>query len=197
MELVGYFVYDNLEEFKEKAKEGAVRVGDQLLTRDIDGDALFTVADVDRAAGHYVMVREHLLKDQKPIRRGKFYLFDWLNDEYIKSLPDELVALLAEDGDQPLISLPREIEVFGKNTYAHCEEAGHQWEYFKKTKNRIATVTDSDECSHWWWLSTPEDDWNVASAAYFCLCGSSGDASYDGASIADIYVRPRFILAIA
>ena len=86
---------------------------------------------------------------------------------------------------------------FGKNHYAHAEEAGYQWGYFKKTKNRIAVVTERDEWAHWWWLSTPEDDADRASAAYFCLCGSLGFADYDDASLASYYVRPRFIIAIA
>jgi hypothetical protein len=197
MKLTGYFIYDDIEEFVGQAKEKQVHVGDQVLIHDIDGGALYTVADIDEAAGHYFMVREHLLKDQKPIRRGKFNLFDWLNDEYKKSLPEELIELMVADADKLLINLPREIEVFGKNIYAHCEEAGHQWEYFKKTKNRIATVTDSDEWSHWWWLSTPEDDWDVASAAYFCSCSAGGGAACDIAGNAGSYVRPRFILAVA
>ena len=195
MKLTGYFIYDDFEEFKTQMKENQIHVGDQLLMQDIDGDALYTVADIDEAAGHYAMVREHLLEDTKPIRTRGFNLFDWLNNEYKDTLPAEIIEHMAADGDQPLISLPREIEVFGENRYANAEESGHQWEYFKKTKNRIATVTDFDEWSHWWWLATPEDDMDRASAANFCLCNHYGNAAYANASYASAYVRPRFILA--
>jgi hypothetical protein len=197
MKLTGYFIYDDIEEFLGQAKEKQIHVGDQLLIKDIDGDALFTVADIDQAAGHYVMVRENLLKEPRPIRTKRFNLFDWLNNDYKDTLPTKLIELMTVPEGQQLISIPREIEVFEKNYYAGLEENGHQWEYFKKTKNRIATVTDNDAWSHWWWLATPEDAEDRASAAGFCGCGNSGNAGCAGASGADLYVRPRFILALA
>ena len=43
--------------------------------------------------------------------------------------------------------------------------------------------------SSWYWLK------DIASAAYFCYCGNGGVANYTAASYANIYVRPRFILA--
>lgn len=42
--------------------------------------------------------------------------------------------------------------------------------------------------SAYWWLK------DVASAAYFCNAGNSGDSGYGNASLANYYVRPRFIL---
>ena len=42
--------------------------------------------------------------------------------------------------------------------------------------------------SAWWWLK------DIASAAYFCYAGSDGRSDYNNASIANYYVRPRFIL---
>lgn len=43
--------------------------------------------------------------------------------------------------------------------------------------------------SSWYWLK------DIASAAYFCSCNYGGAATYDLASFASYYVRPRFILA--
>ena len=43
--------------------------------------------------------------------------------------------------------------------------------------------------SAYYWLR------DVASAAIFCRCDNNGDANYHGASYANNYVRPRFILA--
>lgn len=44
--------------------------------------------------------------------------------------------------------------------------------------------------SAYWWLK------DVASAASFCYAGSNGISYYGGASAADAYVRPRFILGV-
>lgn len=43
--------------------------------------------------------------------------------------------------------------------------------------------------SVYWWLK------DIASAAYFCIATGIGDANCDGASYANHYVRPRFIIA--
>lgn len=192
MILKGKFVFDNFEEFMKVAADSGVRIGDELITKDIDGKAKFVVADVDKAAGHIVMVRKHCLKEQRPIRNKNFDLFEWLNGEYVMSIPKKIRKAMMIPTGQMAVDIPREIEVFGKNEYGIHEE-GHQWPYFKKTKNRICTVKSDDEYSHWWWCGTPTE----ASAAHFCYCDAGGIAFCGGASDAYGYVRPRFILAVA
>ena len=193
-------VYESSNVFMEAMNSGKIKVGDELITRDIDGKAKYVVADLNLEAkagwdnttifNIAYMVRKYALKEPKPMKDDDFDLLKWLNKEYLDSIPDEVKGYMVPQESRQIIDLPREIEVFGKNEYG-VKEKGKQWPYFKNTKNRICTTKKDDEYSHWWWLGTPYR----ASAAYFCDCCSFGDATYSGASHADSCVRPRFILA--
>lgn len=83
--------------------------------------------------------------------------------------------------------LMSEIEVYGSIVFSSSGQdtgnACRQLPLFAHSK--IA----QNNRSAYYWLK------DVASAAYFCDCGNHGDADYDGASVANYYVRPRFILA--
>ena len=81
-------------------------------------------------------------------------------------IPAEEVSLLSKD------------EIFGEERLP----------FFNKGKNRIAFSKDED-CSVWYWLK------DVASSADFCGARSSGYSSYDGASNAGGFVRPRFVIS--
>ena len=193
-------VYENIDELMEALKTRSVKVGDELITRDIDGKAKYAVANLNLEAkagwdnttifNIAFMVRKYALKESKPMKDDDFDLLKWLNKEYLNSIPDEVRSYMILQETKHIIDLPREIEVFGKNEYG-VKEVGKQWPYFKNTKNRICTTKKDDEYSHWWWLGTPYR----ASAAYFCSCNNGGYAACDGASDANLYVRPRFILA--
>lgn len=61
--------------------------------------------------------------------------------------------------------------------------------FFRNGRNRVCFDKDED-CSVWYWTETVED----ASAAYFCNATSYGVSSYNLASYADTFVRPRFII---
>ena len=193
-------VYESSNVFMEAMNSGKIKVGDELITRDIQGKAKYVVADLNLKAkagwdnttifNIAYMVRKYALKEPKPMKDDDFDLLKWLNKEYLDSIPDEVKGYMVPQESRQIIDLPREIEVFGKNEYGVKEE-GKQWPYFKNTKNRICTTKKDDEYSHWWWLGTPYR----ASAANFCLCNYNGDADYLRASYAHVYVRPRFILA--
>ncbi len=193
-------VYENIDELMEALKTRSVKVGDELITRDIDGRAKYAVADFNLEAkaewdnttifNIAFMVRKYALKEPKPMKNDDFDLLKWLNKEYLDSIPYDVRYNMLPQESRHIIDLPREIEVFGKNEYGVKEE-GKQWPYFKNTKNRICITKKNDEYSHWWWLGTPYR----ASAAYFCYCYADGNANYYNASVADAYVRPRFILA--
>ena len=198
-------VYENIEEFMEAMNSGKIKVGDELVTRDIQGKAKFVVANIEpekkailneiiliEGLSYNVvsMVRKYALEDPKPIKSKDFDLFKWLNNEYYDSFPIEVRKRMIDQDGRHRIDLPMESEVFGKNEYG-VPEKWRQWEYFKNTKNRICTTKKDDEYSHWWWLGTQ----HRASAASFCTCVNLGYADYYGASYAYRYVRPRFILA--
>ena len=181
-------IFESVEELKQAINEGAIRVEDELITKDKDGEVIYVVADV--RDGWITFVRKDVLADAMPMKRNNFDLIHWLNTKYMETLDADLKAMMIAPEGQQLIDLPREIDVFGENRYGVHEE-GSRWEYFKKLNNRICGTGDDAEYSEWWWMNTQ----HKASAAYFCHCGGSGYANYDIASHAYCYVRPRFILA--
>ena len=83
--------------------------------------------------------------------------------------------------------LMSEIEVYGSIVFSSSGQdtgnACRQLPLFAHSK--IA----QNNRSAYYWLK------DVASAAYFCVCNFGGYADYGNASLAIIYVRPRFILA--
>lgn len=181
-------IYENISELKAAISNGEIKIADEFITKDIDGKAKYVIAHVDDR--YIYFVRKNLLKDTRPIRSQDFDLFDWLNREYLMSMPKKLRKEMICPEGQNMIDLPTEIQVFGKREYG-TKENGEQWEYFKKTKNRIAVTNSKEEYSYWWWIRTTVG----ASAANFCFCYTFGIASFIGASNAGLYVRPRFILA--
>lgn len=189
MELKGNFIYENTEELKKAIQEKSIKVEDELITEDIDGEAIYVVADISDK--QIALVRKFVLRDPRP-RRYKCDLIDWLNHEYKDTLDETLKAMMIAPEGQQLIDLPREVEVFGENEYGVHEE-GSRWEYFTKLNNRICGISENAKWSEWWWMNTQAR----ASAADFCACYDDGGAGYYGASGASDYVRPRFIIAIA
>lgn len=183
-------VFESTEELKKAIGDGTIRVEDELITKDRDGEAIFVCADISERG--IAFVRKFVLEDSRPMKGRDFDLIQWLNDEYKETLDADLKAMMIAPEGQQLIDLPREIEVFARNEYGVAEE-GYRWEYFKKLNNRICGTGDDGEYSKWWWTSTR----HKASAANFCTCTSSGYADYSSASYASLYVRPRFILASA
>lgn len=189
MKLKGNFIYENTEELKKAIQEKSIKVEDELITEDIDGEAIYVVANITDK--EIALVRKFVLRDPRA-RRYKYDLIDWLNHEYKDTLDETLKAMMIAPEGQQLIDLPREVEVFGENEYGVPEE-GSRWEYFTKLNNRICGISENAEWSEWWWMNTQAR----ASAANFCLCNYNGYANYLDASYAGFYVRPRFIIAIA
>ena len=190
MILKGNFIYENIEDLKKAIQEKSIKVEDEFITWDISGKAIYVVADITEKG--IAMVRKFVLKDPKCRKSGEFDLIEWLNEEYASSLDESLKEMMIAPQGQQLIDLPREIEVFGRNEWGVTGE-GSRWEYFKKLNNRICGTGDDAEYSEWWWMNTPRR----ASAANFCCCDNLGLATYNNASNANFYVRPRFILAVA
>ncbi len=74
-------------------------------------------------------------------------------------------------------------EVFGESE----ESDKGMLDWFREPKHKIAMYKKTSE---WWWLSDCVD----ASAALFCVVGGGGESNYFGASYADFFVRPRFVI---
>ena len=83
--------------------------------------------------------------------------------------------------------LMSEVELYGSIVWSSSGfdtgNANHQFELFANSKSAI------NNRSAWYWLK------DVASASGFCNCYGNGHANNLGASHADHYVRPRFVIA--
>lgn len=130
--------------------------------------------------GNFILIFDHCLfesaidlNDEKRFEMTQ--LGQYLNSEFLRAMngagiPAESCGLISKD------------EMFGDNPL----------EYFKTGRNRIAFDFDED-CSRYYWLSTLYDE--EASAAYFCTATNFGYSYYNGASYANYYVRPRFVIS--
>ena len=61
--------------------------------------------------------------------------------------------------------------------------------FFRNGRNRVC-FDKNEDCTVWYWTETVKD----ASAAYFCHANYDGHANNYSASVANICVRPRFII---
>ena len=160
-----------LDEFIAAMEGDELRVSDELITEDIDGKAIFQVADIRKK--YIYMIRKFCLEEEQTHDDLRGYL----NTEYVNSLDGELVCRMKKrDGDY--VFVPREIEVFGEYKYSDPNEKGKQWELFKKTKERIRLHKNKEGCAFWWWESSPY----VSNSTAFCAVVSSGSADYTNAS---------------
>lgn len=113
----------------------------------------------------------------------------WLNEEYIKQFPDDLLSrMIPADGD--FLCIPTEKEIFGQNRIAKDDvepECIEQFEVMKDPRNRISMFKDGT--SDWYWLQ------NRVSASYFASVASYGGAAYGNATYSWVGVRPLFLLS--
>ncbi len=132
-----------------------------------------------RENGDLILVFDHCIFNSAVDNNNEtiFYmtqLGQYLNSVFLTAMKD--AGIPAES-----CGLISKEEMFGDNAL----------KYFKIGRNRIA-FDFYETYSRWYWLSTTEEV--GASAACFCYAGSYGNASYDYASYAHYYVRPRFII---
>ena len=113
-------------------------------------------------------------------------LAQYLENE-VKEALNSALGVLGKITEVRLLSVG---EVFGASEFsefANCEDK--QLKYFKKGNHRIAFDKDED-CSRWWWLSTPTK-FNYAN---FCGCGYTGHADYSSADTSNSGVRFAFLI---
>ena len=117
---------------------------------------------------------------------AKTELAQYLENE-VKEALNSALGVLGKITEVRLLSVG---EVFGASEFskfANCEDK--QLKYFKKGNHRIAFDKDED-CSRWWWLSTPVN----FDTAGFCGCDILGNASIYSASYSDTGVRFAFLI---
>lgn len=155
--------------------------GDDVLNFDeqnIKADEAIVIGKDEN--GNFILIFDHCLfesaidlNDEKRFEMTQ--LGQYLQSEFLRAMngagiPAESCGLISKEemfGDKPL-------------------------EYFKTGRNRISFDFDED-CSRYYWLSSLYDE--EASAASFCIAGSSGLSYCSDASGADYYVRPRFVIS--
>lgn len=118
---------------------------------------------------------------------AKTELAQYLENE-VKEALNSALGVLGKITEVRLLSVG---EVFGASEFsefANCEDK--QLKYFKKGNHRIAFDKDED-CSRWWWLSTP----TRFETATFCVCRCGvGGAGYGSAGDSDVGVRFAFLI---
>ena len=114
-----------------------------------------------------------------------------LNTVILKLFPDEIrsqmVGMRMKDGNEDLLRIPTEKEIFGRNEMGDDEGDVKQFFGMNDVRNRIAT---RDGNTYGYWLQNRKRD----TAAYFALVGSGGFA-YCGTAGASSGVRPAFCLS--
>lgn len=177
MELKGKMKH-TLEEFKAQLKASTLKVGDKLITEDIDGKAVFEVAEIRKK--YIYMVRQHCLPDDYD--QTHHDLDDFLNNEYLDTLPQELKNIMGKRKGSKIF-VPLFNEVFGdvKDCDWADKSKGKQWKMFKTTKGKIRLNGNKYGYAKWYWLASP----TVSNTTNFCIVNTSGAPSHNGASNSD------------
>ena len=122
----------------------------------------------------------------RPVSWKESDLRRWANEEFIKLLPDELVAIITPrvivqtvKGERmetrDLLWAPSSTEIFGKTRWDADDEAEEQFPIFKTERGRVKMIDGET----WpWWSRSPY----TSSTTNFMNVNSTGTSSYDGAS---------------
>ena len=165
-----------------------------------DGQKItFQVVYVSPDGTEVKFVSKNCLKDEYPMNErrtneGGFIasdLFQRLQTEIFKLLPDDLAAVVSEvkrkqivDGEENEYScklwLPSEMELFGKDYFGTAAEGEEQLKFFKDRRNRIKKLGDEAEYTDYWWCSSP----SASNTTGFCGVSDYGVPGSVGASTA-------------
>lgn len=161
----------NLDNFILALNNNKLNVKDELETTDIDGRAIFQVAEI--RSRYVYMCRKYLLSEKydKPHTE----IEDFLNNDYLASLPADLAVIMGKRHGSRIF-VPYFAEVFEQRN--DCEWAdqskGRQWKIFKNTKEKIRLVENKYGLPWFWWLASP----SIGYFSYFCSVSTIGGADY-------------------
>lgn len=179
-------IYESVDELKGAIKMKTLKEGDELLTKDLDGECKYICVKVGKKKIH--LMRKYILKDYKPMHTENFDAKEFLKRDYTESLREDLRKIISEPA-----KLFTAAEVFDKETVKEAydlESDKKQFNYFKTCKHRIATKAADDEYSRWWWLDTE------VCASAFALVADACFATYLTPSAPDVGLRPHLIIEI-
>lgn len=117
---------------------------------------------------------------------AKTELAQYLENE-VKEALNSALDVLGKITEVRLLSVGEVFRASDYEEFAACTD--ERLKYFKKGNHRIAFDKDED-CSRWWWLSTP----TKFVSATFCNCSYSGGACYASAGSSSRGVRFAFLI---
>ena len=194
--------YSTKKDFQKLGESGfKLNVGDKIkLSFNLPGkEGLFPAVKCEKESatliqkkdGNLLFVMDRVIfNGAVDTKKCKVYaetkLAQYLENE-VKEALNSALGVLGKITEVRLLSVG---EVFGASEFsefANCEDK--QLKYFKKGNHRIAFDKDED-CSRWWWLSTP----TKFKYASFCGCGYTGHADYSSADTSVTGVRFAFLI---
>lgn len=167
----------NLDAVKigDRVKVPAVEIGADFEDIEVRGEYA-TVYDIEGEQIHFVFDRALF---QSAIDENNTKA--WADTQLARYLHGAFLDALRKETSAVDCGLLRKEELWGDNAKP----------FFKNGKNRVCFDKDEDY-SVWYWTEMPEIE--EASIAYFWYVYHGGNATFDSASYAYYYVRPRFII---
>lgn len=171
--------------------ESGLKIEDEIKGVELEDGQKITlqVVYVSPDGTEVKFVSKNCLKDGYPMNerrrnKGGFIasdLFQRLQTEIFKLLPDDLAAVVSEvkrkqivDGEENEYScklwLPSEMELFGEDYFGTAAEGEEQLKFFKDRRNRIKKLGDKAEYTDFWWCSSP----SASNTTDFCGVGIDG-----------------------
>ena len=200
--------YSTKKDFQKLRESGfKLNVGDKIkLSFNLPGkEGLFPAVEckkesatlIQKTEKEMLFVMDRVIFDGAVDTKGckeyeKTELAQYLNNE-VKEVLSSIFKEMETPFETPTVKEVRLLsvgEVFGASDFeefAACTD--EQLKYFKKGNHRIAFDKDED-CSRWWWLSTP----TKFESASFCGCNGCGFANYLSAVYSNLGVRFAFLI---
>lgn len=110
-----------------------------------------------------------------------------LNQKILALFPDDIRAAMVPVYMDDLLTIPSEMELFGKRIFSKEDSKDEQLEPMKENRNRIA-LYGMDGYPNWYWLR------DATNADYFAFVNNDGNAS-NYAATDSLGIRPRFRIA--
>lgn len=173
----------------------SMEIGDVFEFTIKDGEAVRAMA-VKKTADATDFITVDCLKGKcmmmnlEPTSEGGYdgsHLRESLNQEILALFPDDIRAAMVPVYMDDLLTIPSEMEIFGKRIFSKEDSKDERLEPMKENRNRIA-LDGMDGYPSWYWLR------DATSAYDFAYVISSGKAYYYTATYS-LGIRPRFRIA--
>ena len=173
----------------------SMEIGDVFEFELKDGEAVRAMAvKKDEEATDFITVDclkgKDMMMNLEPTSKGGFdgsHLREELNKSILALFPDDIREAMVPVYRDDLLTIPSEMEIFGKRIFSIEDSKDERLEPMKENRNRIA-LDGMDGYPSWYWLR------DATSANYFAFVLSYGRANYAAATYS-LGIRPRFRIA--